>query len=356
MRRTVDLWVVYELLKRLTTPFAETDAYRLGIIDDAGNVLRPQKSLTPAERQVWTSFDIVVNNMKRLLFKLPFGRVRFASYMAALWLLREPKAKTMTEAQLSRSFMRLLGQNKFKMPNSFPTSLDGEQSKNLKSVRVESEAWLHNLYRRGASVEYINTTTSGDDVCDHYTVDGVSVTFFHKPKHGTCVRVLPNGHVFSLYSVTLDNAYRMIKTFAETKDLRPMPKTSTRKFREFVKEDAPANAAATGAVAGLTGDPPRMVGVKRQKFAGHEAFEVNDDVWSRCRMGKKKHTRYDSYVGEDETGQAIRQYGLENPKAPIVLQHQRTGAFMYLRYGSERAAFDHVNPRRESTTKKKGKK
>lgn len=40
MGRFVDSIITYRILKILTTPFNETKAYQLGIIDDKGNELK----------------------------------------------------------------------------------------------------------------------------------------------------------------------------------------------------------------------------------------------------------------------------------------------------------------------------
>ena len=40
----------------------------------------------------------------------------------------------------------------------------------------------------------------------------------------------------------------------------------------------------------------------------------------------------EGYVGDDEAGQEIRNYGLKNPKAPIIVKHNKTGHMMYLRH------------------------
>jgi len=36
----VDLFLVYQFLRRLTTPFVEWDAYKYGVIDKDGNILK----------------------------------------------------------------------------------------------------------------------------------------------------------------------------------------------------------------------------------------------------------------------------------------------------------------------------
>jgi len=86
----MDLVLVYQFLKRLTTPFDKTDAFKLGIIDAEGNVLKPYKTLeTKEEKDAYGYFDRLVFGLRRLLEKLPFGKSRFASFAAALYLIKE---------------------------------------------------------------------------------------------------------------------------------------------------------------------------------------------------------------------------------------------------------------------------
>lgn len=86
----VDLFLVYQFIRRLATPFKEWDAYKLGIIDENGNVLRKRKTLRlKKERDAFGVFDVLVLNIKKLLEKIPGGQSRIASYAAALYLIRE---------------------------------------------------------------------------------------------------------------------------------------------------------------------------------------------------------------------------------------------------------------------------
>ena len=85
-----DLFLVYQFIRRLATPFKEWDAYKLGIIDERGNVLRKRKTLKLAkERSAFGIFDVMILNLKKLLEKVPGGQSRIASYAAALYLIRE---------------------------------------------------------------------------------------------------------------------------------------------------------------------------------------------------------------------------------------------------------------------------
>lgn len=89
----VDLFLVYQFIKRLATPFDEWEAYKLGIIDDRGEILLKRRNMTVKQRNVWGKFDVLVLKLKRLLEKLPGGRSRIASYAAALWLIKESEER-----------------------------------------------------------------------------------------------------------------------------------------------------------------------------------------------------------------------------------------------------------------------
>jgi len=86
----VDLFLVYQFIRRLATPFEKWPAYELGIIDKDGNILKKRKNLlTIKERNAFGIFDVMILNLKKLLAKVPGGSSRIASYAAALYLIRE---------------------------------------------------------------------------------------------------------------------------------------------------------------------------------------------------------------------------------------------------------------------------
>ena len=106
---TVDLFIVYQFIKRLSTPFDETDAFRLGLIDEKGKRLK--KASSKEEKQAMTYFDRMIFNMKRLLAKVPGGQTKLGSYAAALLLLKEEKDHTMDNLIQE---MKTLKRNSFK--------------------------------------------------------------------------------------------------------------------------------------------------------------------------------------------------------------------------------------------------
>ena len=87
--RAGDLYYSLRFVKMLTTPFEDTDAYKLGIIDENGNRIKTKKVSTSEEKSAFTTFHRLVFNVKKLLEKLPGGQSRLASYVAALFLLKE---------------------------------------------------------------------------------------------------------------------------------------------------------------------------------------------------------------------------------------------------------------------------
>lgn len=82
-----DLLLVYQFIKRLTTPFDKTEAFKLGIIDGKGKKIRAPE--TSAENKSYGYYDRMVFNLKKLLEKVPGGGSKFASYAAALFLIKE---------------------------------------------------------------------------------------------------------------------------------------------------------------------------------------------------------------------------------------------------------------------------
>ena len=94
----VDLFLIYQFIKRLVTPFNKWDAYKAGVIDQDGKVILPKKDRTPEQNKSWGYYDIMIANLKKLLAKVPGGRTRLASYAAALLLLREQDERFLNDA------------------------------------------------------------------------------------------------------------------------------------------------------------------------------------------------------------------------------------------------------------------
>lgn len=97
--KAVDLILIYQFLKRLTTPFDKTEAFKLGLIDERGK--RTDKKIeTTKEEKAYGYFDRMVFNLKKLIEKVPGGKSRLASYAAALFLIRESEERDYTQEEL----------------------------------------------------------------------------------------------------------------------------------------------------------------------------------------------------------------------------------------------------------------
>ena len=85
-----NIYFVYQFLKKLVTPFKKTDAFKLGIVDEKGKILKRRRDLeTDDEKDAYTLSDTLIWNLKKLIGKIPGGKTRIASYAAALFLIKE---------------------------------------------------------------------------------------------------------------------------------------------------------------------------------------------------------------------------------------------------------------------------
>ena len=101
--RVIDFLITYRVVKMLVTPFEKQEAFKFGIIDEKGKVLRKYKSLkTEKERKSYTLLNRFVFNLKRILQKVGLGG-KLGSFAVALALLiKEDKSfathKTLIES------------------------------------------------------------------------------------------------------------------------------------------------------------------------------------------------------------------------------------------------------------------
>ena len=83
-----NLATAYFFVKKMATPFKKTKAYKLGIIDEKGNILKKMKELeSDEERKAYTLLDRVIWNIKKLMSFIPGGGSMLAGVAAATALL-----------------------------------------------------------------------------------------------------------------------------------------------------------------------------------------------------------------------------------------------------------------------------
>lgn len=97
MGRFVDSIIAYRILRMLTTPFEETEAFQRGIIDAKGKELKKMRDLhTVADRDAYSILHRMVFRIKRIIEKVPLDNKKLVSFAAALALIKE-HADTKTE-------------------------------------------------------------------------------------------------------------------------------------------------------------------------------------------------------------------------------------------------------------------
>lgn len=106
MSRFVDSVIAYRILKLLVTPFNETDAFSLGIIDERGKELKKMKDLnTVQERDAYTVLHRLIFRIKRIIEKIPVENKKLATFAAALSLVKEHSQNNKEPIDLESQFI-----------------------------------------------------------------------------------------------------------------------------------------------------------------------------------------------------------------------------------------------------------
>lgn len=112
MSRFVDSLIAYRILKLLTTPFEETEAFRLGIIDSQGKELKKMSQLNKVdERDAYTILHRLVFRLKKIIEKVPIQNKKLVSYAAALSLIKEEYNTNKECIDLEIKFLNRLDSN-----------------------------------------------------------------------------------------------------------------------------------------------------------------------------------------------------------------------------------------------------
>jgi hypothetical protein len=86
----IDSLIAFRILYLLVTPFKESKAFKLGIIDENGKLLKkPSEFKTTDEKDAYNMLMRLVFNLKRLLIQLPGGDAKLKNIAAAYFLVKE---------------------------------------------------------------------------------------------------------------------------------------------------------------------------------------------------------------------------------------------------------------------------
>ena len=119
MGRAIDLFVTYRFLRLLTTPFEDTQAFKLGIIDAKGNrimqkrIKKPVVELVTSEQKnSYTILHKLVFNIKKIFAKVPGLRTKVGTYAAALFLLKDTFKESIDDPDMfEKEFVKYLKEN-----------------------------------------------------------------------------------------------------------------------------------------------------------------------------------------------------------------------------------------------------
>jgi hypothetical protein len=270
--RVFDLIYLYQFLKRLVKPFEKTNAYKLGIIDKEGNVLRKRSELTTSEeKNSYTLFDTLVFNLKKLLGKIPGGKTRFASFAAALLLLKEERNKEFQLLQESQS--------------SF---LEDRFTEEYSKIQKNMESYKELISKASKVIQ-----ESKEEEVEEITTADVPTT--QEPV---------------------------------------VSKSAARKYKRRNQRSGLQDKTGPRAQAGKCILDEYEQDDNIERHGDFLVFNVDPDTFIKAKVGKGRFDRYSKFVGEDEYGEKIRQYGREYPKMPVILKDKNSGQLCFLRYGS----------------------
>ena len=133
MGRAIDLFVTYRFLRLLTTPFEDTDAFKLGIIDGKGNRIKKPNSTKPlvplattAQKNSYTILHKLVFNIKKIFGKVPGLRTKLGTYAAALFLLKDTFKESVNDPDMfEKEFMKFLKENDIQLDDEISEEVIG---------------------------------------------------------------------------------------------------------------------------------------------------------------------------------------------------------------------------------------
>jgi hypothetical protein len=133
MGRAIDLFVTYRFLRLLTTPFKDTPAFKLGVIDGKGNRIKKPNSTQPAVelatselKNSYTILHKLVFNVKKLFNKIPGLRTKVGTYAAALFLLKDTFKEHVDDPDMfEKEFVKYLKENNIEFDDEISEDVIG---------------------------------------------------------------------------------------------------------------------------------------------------------------------------------------------------------------------------------------
>lgn len=237
LSKGLDLYFVYRILRGLTMPFEKWDAFKDGIIDKDGNILKKKNDRTESEARSFTSFDLMIRNMKRLLAKIPGGGSQFATFAAALFLLKE-------SAEPDENFRDY---RKEEALNEIIANSIGAAG--VYMYHDPEELFIDNEKRE----DFLNSLLQADWDDNPYWEDLLKTHFARKDINSPDENE-PPVHRDHKANVEVQTKKHMLKF-----------KAFMKQHGHHVKEEAPVNNVGGGNVAGMNGEQTKPEKIARRK-------------------------------------------------------------------------------------------
>lgn len=113
MGRAIDLLITYRVIKLLVTSWEKHDAFKYGIIDKKGKILRKSKTLKDRkEKNAYTILHRFIFNLKRILQKVGLGSKIGTFGVALAMLIKEGKFNDESKYLLEDKLLEYLKKKK----------------------------------------------------------------------------------------------------------------------------------------------------------------------------------------------------------------------------------------------------
>jgi len=289
-------FVAYKFIKILSQPWKETDAYKLGIIDDKGKILKKKKKLTTsAENKAYTIFHRLIWNLKKVLQKLPMMKGRIGTMAAALWFLKEHVSDRGT--LIEDTFVEYLQEQGY----DIDSMLVNERFSNRKTI-IE-----RGLYAFEGKKIFIEENIKPFD--EILGIPLFKINFLGEE------RVVAKEELEEITMAVGDGG-----NLAGLDGKPPVSKKNQKVHRR----------KAVGVTGGVKEslEPKQTV---HPTFAGTRIFKVKSEEYCKCMQGRRKHERWNRKLNMDEfSNTEIRKYAHRNPGKSVIVQDENTGEMSYL--------------------------
>jgi hypothetical protein len=365
-------FVAYKFIKILSMPWKKTDAFKLGIIDKKGNILKKLEDLkTSEERKSYTIFHRLIWNLKKIIEKIPVFKSRIASFATALYLIKENAG--------------FVGTNNTLIEDSLLDYLK-ENGYDVDSMMInESFEMRDGIIKRGLYVIEGNNIFIEENIKAFDEILGIplfKIDFLGEEKIITkeeaVANVASSGEVAGLgdkppvsKKPKVQRRTGVTGGIAEAKEYEPEKrrklktgevevmkgKGNRQKWFYLKNEEDVKQLIILGRNSsfptGITNNNSRVkfdkdwyikestikenIQTATSKdetpatFAGTRVFKVSSEEYCNCLQGRKKHERWKRKLNMDNIkNQAIRSYAHKNPGKSIIVQDDNTGEMSYL--------------------------